>query len=121
MGITILPPVVEDLGPYQSDSEDSVSVDSDHDVEMAGVSRAHKRPRLENSQIGTGIVTPGEVVTDDPQWMRWVISEVAQNARGSLPFFSLIHTNSIQRSRYLYEPTLNVHHCHRCRNRPEDK
>lgn len=73
MGITILPPVVEDLGSYQSDSDDSMSVGSeqDQDVEMTGVSRPHKRPRLQNkSHISTGIVTPGEVVTDDPQWMR---------------------------------------------------
>ncbi|CAG7915662.1 unnamed protein product [Penicillium olsonii] len=71
MAITILPPVVEDQSPYQADSDDSMSVDSDEDVEMSGVSRPHKRPRLQaNSNIGTGIVTPGEVVTDDPQWMR---------------------------------------------------
>ncbi|KAJ6086969.1 hypothetical protein N7467_005883 [Penicillium canescens] len=70
MPITILPPVVEDVGPY-ADSDDSMSVDSDEDVEMGGVSLPHKRSRLQgDSKIGTGIVTPGEVVTDDPQWMR---------------------------------------------------
>lgn len=69
MAITILPPVVENLGPYQADSDDSMS-GSDSDVEMSGVSRPNKRPRLGNKKIGTGIVTPGEVVTDDPQWMR---------------------------------------------------
>jgi hypothetical protein len=72
MAITILPPVVEDVRPYEADSDDSMSMDSEEDVEMAGISRPHKRPRLGNSNIGTGIVTPGEVVTDDPQWMRWV-------------------------------------------------
>ncbi|KAJ5463544.1 Ribosomal protein L27 [Penicillium sp. IBT 31633x] len=71
MAITILPPVVDDIVPYQADSDDSMSVGSDGDVEMTGVSRPHKRPRLQgNSNLGTGIVTPGEVVTDDPQWMR---------------------------------------------------
>ncbi|KAJ5472494.1 hypothetical protein N7530_006495 [Penicillium desertorum] len=70
MAITILPPVVEDVRPYEADSDDSMSMDSEEDVEMAGISRPHKRPRLGNSNIGTGIVTPGEVVTDDPQWMR---------------------------------------------------
>ncbi|CAG8936598.1 unnamed protein product [Penicillium salamii] len=71
MAITILPPVVEDLSPYHADSDDSMSVDSDQDVEMTGVSRPHKRPRLQpNSDISTGVVTPGEVVTSDPQWMR---------------------------------------------------
>jgi exosome complex component RRP4 len=73
MPITILPPVVEDLGPYQNESDDSMSVDSDEDVEMGGVSLPSKRSRVQgDSKIGTGIVTPGEVVTDDPQWMRLV-------------------------------------------------
>ena len=72
MAITILPPVVEDARPYEADSDGSMSVDSEEDVEMTGISRPHKRPRLGNSNIATGIVTPGEVVTDDPQWMRWV-------------------------------------------------
>ncbi|EKV16758.1 Exosome complex exonuclease Rrp4, putative [Penicillium digitatum] len=71
MAITILPPVVEDVRSYEADSEDDVSVCSEEDVEMTGISRPHKRPRLQgNSNLGTGIVTPGEVVTDDPQWMR---------------------------------------------------
>lgn len=71
MAITILPPVVEDFGPHQADSEDEMSINSDEDTEMGGVSlgRPTKRARLGN-KIGTGIVTPGEVVTDDPQWMR---------------------------------------------------
>jgi exosome complex component RRP4 len=73
MAITILTPVVEDAAPYQADSDDSMSVASDEDVEMTGTSRPHKRPRLQgDSNIATGIVTPGEVVTADPQWMRWV-------------------------------------------------
>ncbi|CAG8905218.1 unnamed protein product [Penicillium egyptiacum] len=67
MAITILPPVVEDAHPYEADSDDPMS---EEDVET-GISRPHKRPRLQGkSNIGTGIVTPGEVVTDDPQWMR---------------------------------------------------
>lgn len=74
MAITILPPMAEDLGPYHAESDGSMSVDSDSesDVEMGGVPRPHKRARLGNKNIGAGIVTPGEVVTDDPQWMRWV-------------------------------------------------
>ncbi|KAJ5114634.1 Ribosomal protein L27 [Penicillium alfredii] len=72
MAITILPPVAEDLGPYQADSDESIGMDSDSDsdVEMTGSTRPHKRPRLHSKNIGTGIITPGEVVTDDPQWMR---------------------------------------------------
>jgi len=70
MAITILPPVVEDLGAYQSDSDESMSENSDSDIEMSGVSRSNKRARLGSKKAGKGIVTPGEVVTDDPQWMR---------------------------------------------------
>ncbi|KAJ5922615.1 Ribosomal protein L27 [Penicillium verrucosum] len=71
MAITILPPVVEDARPYEVDSDDDISMDSEEDIEMTGISRPHKRPRLQgNSNIGAGVVTPGEVVTDDPQWMR---------------------------------------------------
>jgi exosome complex component RRP4 len=74
MGIIILPPVVEDIIPRHDESDDSMSVDSDDDVEMSGV-RAPKRARIGNQTVSTGVVTPGEVVTDDPQWMRLVASK----------------------------------------------
>lgn len=72
MAITILAPVVEGAPPpYHADSDDSMSgSESDSDVEMSGVSRPHKRSRREDGKISTGIVTPGEIVTSDPQWMR---------------------------------------------------
>ncbi|KAJ5397191.1 Ribosomal protein L27 [Penicillium cosmopolitanum] len=71
MAITILPPVVEDVAPYHSDSDSSMSgADSDSDVEMSGVSRPNKKPRTGNGKISSGIVTPGEIVTADPKWMR---------------------------------------------------
>jgi exosome complex component RRP4 len=71
MAITILPPVVEDVAPYHADSDDSMSgADSDSDVEMSGVSRPNKKARTGNGKISSGIVTPGEVITADPQWMR---------------------------------------------------
>lgn len=69
MGITILPPIADDIILRQDDSDDSMSVDSDEDVEMSGL-RAPKRARIGNQTLSTGVVTPGEVVTDDPQWMR---------------------------------------------------
>lgn len=77
MAITILPPVVEDvdLPSFDSDS-DAMSVDSDGGVELAAgsSSRPNKRQRLvEGTNIVAGVLTPGEVVTDDPQWMRFVI------------------------------------------------
>lgn len=76
MAITILPPVVEDARASHADSDiDAMSMDSDGGVELgtADTSRASKRPRLiGGTKIGAGIITPGEVVTDDPQWMRLV-------------------------------------------------
>lgn len=70
MPITIKPPIVEDLSPYHAEHDESMSVVSDEDTEMTGVSRPHKRARVGHGKIGSEIVTPGEVVTDDPQWMR---------------------------------------------------
>lgn len=74
MAITILPPVVEDAGIAHPESDnDSMSVDSDGGVELEDDSRPNKRTRtVGGTKVGTGIVTPGEVVTDDPQWMRLV-------------------------------------------------
>ncbi|KAL2000752.1 hypothetical protein VTN02DRAFT_2670 [Thermoascus thermophilus] len=69
MAITILPPVVEDVDVHQEDS-DIESMDSEGDIDMT-TARPGKRQRVgDRRKRGTGIVTPGEVVTDDPQWMR---------------------------------------------------
>ncbi|KAL2823509.1 IEC3 subunit of the Ino80 complex, chromatin re-modelling-domain-containing protein [Aspergillus cavernicola] len=74
MAITILPPVVDDVDvPYVESDFDDMSVDSDGGVELTAAkeSRPTKRPRLvEGTDVGTGTMTPGEVVTNDPQWMR---------------------------------------------------
>ena len=69
MAITILPPPPppQDFD-YDSDtSSDSEGggVDIDGDLEM----RPQKRTKISGSH---SIVTPGEIVTDDPQWMRFV-------------------------------------------------
>ncbi|KAF9887155.1 exosome non-catalytic core subunit rrp4 [Aspergillus nanangensis] len=71
MAITILPPVADDVSYPDSDG-DSMSMDSDGGVDLTtGGSRPHKRPRLvAGTDISSGVITPGEVVTDDPQWMR---------------------------------------------------
>ncbi|KAL3436018.1 IEC3 subunit of the Ino80 complex, chromatin re-modelling-domain-containing protein [Aspergillus tetrazonus] len=67
-------PVADDVDATYPESDfDDMSVDSDGGVELtpAKSSRPTKRPRLiEGVDIGTGIITPGEVVTNDPQWMR---------------------------------------------------
>lgn len=80
MAITILPPVVEDTGASYADSDvDSMSMDSDGGVDIAPseAARPSKRPRLGGPNAGAGIVSPGEVVTDDPQWMRFVLIPVS--------------------------------------------
>lgn len=78
MAITILPPAADDVeAAYPESDFDAMSVDSDGGVELtpAKASQPTKRPRLiEGTDAGTGIITPGEVVTDDPQWMRFVSS-----------------------------------------------
>lgn len=66
MAISILPPAPAPTVPaYQADSSDDSS-DAEGDTHMGDAPRPSKRPRLE----GKGIVTPGESITDDPQWMR---------------------------------------------------
>ena len=69
MAITILPPI-----PVVSDSRyDSSQSEDDHydeDVDM-GVGGGDEARPAKRAKLGREIVTPGEIVTDDPQWMRW--------------------------------------------------
>lgn len=83
MAITILPPVVDDVDiPHPDSDHDSMSVDSDGGVDLEQTSRPSKRTRttVGGTKIGAGVVTPGEVVTDDPQWMRLVFSLLSQQS-----------------------------------------
>ncbi|KAI9040473.1 exosome non-catalytic core subunit RRP4 [Aspergillus affinis] len=73
MAITILPPVVDEVDIPSDSDVDSMSVDSDGGVGIAAGKGS--RPSKHSGIVGvlagnTGIVTPGETVTDDPQWMR---------------------------------------------------
>ncbi|KAJ9359565.1 exosome complex exonuclease Rrp4 [Paecilomyces variotii] len=65
MAITILPPAPAEpqVQPQydESDSEDEI-------MESSDIARPSKRLRL--LEKGSEVVTPGEIVTDDPQWMR---------------------------------------------------
>jgi exosome complex component RRP4 len=63
MAFTILPPSYEE---EESLSYIGDSSEPDSDVDMQDTSRASKRPKLSKKSV----VTPGELVTDDPQWMR---------------------------------------------------
>jgi len=66
MPISILPPAPAAPSYPQTYDDDDDEFDSEGDVDMEATARATKRPRLSRKNI----VTPGEIVTDDPQWMR---------------------------------------------------
>lgn len=90
MAIAILPPAPAPVVALDEeyDFEDG-GVDLEGDVEMLNTSRPARRK-------GLGMVTPGETVTDDPQWMRletsypWNCAELFINAsfRGHGTFVS---------------------------------
>ncbi|OAL71777.1 hypothetical protein A7D00_3807 [Trichophyton violaceum] len=63
MAITILPPTFDDFRNTARDAQDL-----DEDMDMGDENRPAKRARL-SGKTDT-IVTPGEIITDDPQWMR---------------------------------------------------
>lgn len=65
MTFSILPPASANQG-YLSDSSDDGSLDSEDDVDMLDTTRPSKRAKHSHSSI----ITPGETITDDPQWMR---------------------------------------------------
>lgn len=65
MAISILPPTPAAPYTYQEVADDA-SLDSEGDVDMAESARPAKKVRLSPK----GIVTPGESITEDPQWMR---------------------------------------------------
>ncbi len=67
MAITILPPAPA-APEFGNGSSDDGAYDSEGDVDMLESHRPAKRARTSVK----GIVTPGETVTDDPQWMRYI-------------------------------------------------
>ncbi|RDW61019.1 hypothetical protein BP6252_12402 [Coleophoma cylindrospora] len=67
MAITILPPAPAYLEPQDDISSDDSDVDGGVDLEGDSGMRPSKRARHSSDQE---LVTPGEIVTDDPQWMR---------------------------------------------------
>ena len=67
MAITILPPSY--APPPRSAPSDDDSLDSEGDVDMLEGMRPAKRARKH-------IVTPGETVTDNPEWMKCAILQI---------------------------------------------
>jgi exosome complex component RRP4 len=68
MAITILAPAPASM-PYQTDDSSNDSDNGGVDLEGDTDMRPTKRARHTK-----GLVTPGETVTDDPQWMRYAAS-----------------------------------------------
>jgi exosome complex component RRP4 len=71
MAITILAPAPPAL-PYKAADSDDDSDDGGADLQGDINMRPSKRARHSHEEI----VTPGHVVTDEPQWMRQVIQSV---------------------------------------------
>lgn len=69
MAITILAPAAANVPNLPYYAENSSEDDSDGGVDLEGDidMRPKKRARHDGA---SSIVTPGETVTDDPQWMR---------------------------------------------------
>ena len=64
MAISILPPTAAVLDEYELPSEQQAY--AERGVDMNGLERPSKRIKT----LGADMVTPGEIVTDDPQWMK---------------------------------------------------
>lgn len=68
MAITILAPTLAST-PYYGDSDSSDSDEEDGGVDLDG--DIDMRPKKRARHYGSSsIVTPGDTVTNDPQWMR---------------------------------------------------
>jgi len=68
MAITILAPAPASI-PYKSNDSSDESDDGGVDLQGDTDMRPAKRARHSKD-----MVTPGETITDDPQWMRYVTS-----------------------------------------------
>ncbi|KAI9851236.1 MAG: exosome non-catalytic core subunit rrp4 [Thelocarpon superellum] len=68
MAITILRPEPPVVTAYQNSADGALHEDGDGDGDMD--MREDRRLEKKAKTLGDCIVTPGEVVTDDPQWMR---------------------------------------------------
>lgn len=77
MTITILPAAPPGNAVQDDYDRDEGGVDLEGDVDMLNTSRPAKKARL-------GMVTPGETVTDDPQWMRYASIPIYSRLVGEL-------------------------------------
>ena len=107
MAVSILPPAPAP-DDYGSGSEDE-EVDSEGDVEMQeGAPPPSKKARL----AGRKMVTPGENITDDPQWMRCSYP----------PIYCIIRPLiESQRARHIHYTTKQQYRCDSRRHHPTDQ
>ena len=69
MGLAVLPPEPEEEeGPYRQYVDSGNESDSDTSM-FDDDGRPTKRPRLDSSAVGQ-IALPGEIITEETQWMR---------------------------------------------------
>ena len=66
MAIIVLAPLPQNVASEQSYRPGDAYLDSEGDFDMEDEARPAKRAKISVKEI----VTPGETVTDDPQWMR---------------------------------------------------
>ncbi len=71
MAVTISRPEPAPLLDEETESDDEGQHDLEGDTRMGGGSTTVTR-----SRHAKAIVTPGEVITDDPQWMRCVSADI---------------------------------------------
>jgi exosome complex component RRP4 len=72
MAITILAPTPANVPNLPYYTENSSDDDSDGGVDLEGDIDMRPKKRARHDEYSS-IVTPGETVTDDPQWMRHVL------------------------------------------------
>lgn len=111
MAITILAPAP--AVPYNfhnGSGSDSDPEDGGVDLEGDSDMRPAKRARHSSAK---DLVTPGETVTDDPQWMRYVISLFSICVQIKL----ILH----QRSRHIHRIIQHRNHRNSRRRRPENQ
>jgi exosome complex component RRP4 len=90
MAITILAPTPAVINyqaeQHSDDDSDDGGVDLEGDLDM--------RPK-KRAKHGQDVVTPGETVTDDPQWMRYNFSHSSYTTNCSTNVFAEVTEHSL--------------------------
>lgn len=68
MGLTILPPTIEESENLNNEFDDASTSESDESMLEEDDYRPSKRLRLSSAKH---LTVPGEIITDETQWMRY--------------------------------------------------